>query len=146
MKEIITSIEISAPAGIVWRILTDLKRFPDWNPFIRAAVGDVREGTRLRVHAAPPGVPSVTFKPTVTRVIPGQEFRWIAHLLIPGLLDGEHIFEIEPLGENGIRFIQREQLRGLLLPILWSILNVSTRQGFEAMNAALKRQAEGKAS
>jgi hypothetical protein len=61
-------------------------------------------------------------------------------------LDGEHIFEIEPLGENGIRFIQREHLRGLLLPILWSILNVSTRQGFEAMNAALKRQAEGKAS
>jgi hypothetical protein len=146
MKEIITNIAIGAPAGLVWHILTDLKRFPRWNPFIRAAVGDVKEGARLTVHAAPPGVPSVTFKATVTRVIPGQEFRWIAHLIIPGLLDGEHIFEIEPLGENGIRFIQREQLRGLLVPILWRILNVSTRKGFEAMNTALKRRAEGKES
>ena len=142
MKEIFTKIEIGAPAGRVWRILTDLKRFPEWNPFIRAAEGDLREGAQLRVHAAPPGVPSVRFQPTITRVIPGQEFRWMAHLLIPGLLDGEHIFEIEPLGKNGIRFIQREQLSGLLVPIIWHMLNIRTRKGFEAMNKALKRQAE----
>ena len=142
MKEIITNIEISAPAEKVWRVLTDLERFPQWNPFVRKAEGELREGSRLKVLADAPGLPNLTIKTTITRVIPGQEFRWIAHLVSPGLLDGEHIFEIEPLGEERVRFIQREHLRGLLLPILWPMLNFSTRGGFEAMNNALKRRAE----
>jgi hypothetical protein len=142
MKEIITNIEISAPAEIVWAVLTDLKRFPQWNPFIQRAEGELREGSRIRVCADAPGLPNLTINTTLTRLIPGQEFRWIAHLVIPGLLDGEHIFEIEPLGKERVRFIQREQLRGLLLPILWPILDFSTRRGFEAMNKALKRRAE----
>jgi hypothetical protein len=142
MKEIITNIEISAPADKVWRALSDLERYPRWNPFVRKAEGELREGSRLKVLADAPGLPNIRIKTTITRVIPGQEFRWIAHLIIPGLLDGEHIFEIESLGENVVRFIQREQLRGLFLPILWPILNVSTRKGFEAMNRALKRQVE----
>jgi hypothetical protein len=142
MKEITTNIEIGAPAITVWRILTDLKRFPEWNPFVRRAEGEVSEGECLRVSATAPGMPSMTFKSTITRVIPEQEFRWLARLLIPGLLDGEHIFEIEPLGEKGVRFIQREQLCGLFVPALWRILNVSTRKGFAAMNRVLKKQAE----
>ena len=142
MREILTDIVISAPARKVWHVLTDFAHFPQWNPFILAAEGEVKEGARLRVHIAPPGARSMMFTPTVIRVVPEREFRWRGRLLLPGLFDGEHIFEIMSSGPNGIRFVQREEFRGVLVPLLWRRLAMPTRQGFHAMNLALKSQSE----
>ena len=142
MREIETAVEISAPAPTVWRILTDLGRYPAWNPFIPSAEGKAEEGARLKVRIEPPGGRAMTFKPQVTRIRPEREFRWLGRLFIPGLFDGEHIFELEPTGQGSTRFVQREQFRGLLVPLLWSSLDQNTRQGFEKMNAALKEEAE----
>jgi hypothetical protein len=68
--------------------------------------------------------------------------RWIGHLLIPGLFDGEHIFTIEPLGANRVRFVQREIFSGLLVPLFAKGLDTDTQRGFGEMNQALKAQAE----
>ena len=84
----------------------------------------------------------MTFTPTVTRVEPGRAFRWVGRLLFPGLFDGEHIYEINPLAEGGVRLVHREEFRGVLVPLFWKSLDTHTRQGFEAMNAALKKRAE----
>jgi hypothetical protein len=142
MRQISTEIEIAATADKVWAILTNLKKFAEWNPFIREADGEVKEESQLKVCIEPPGGRQMKFKPTVTRVVPEREFRWIGHFLIPGLFDGEHIFEIDPLGENSVRFAQREQFRGLLVPLLWHVMETKTHQGFNEMNAALKKEAE----
>ncbi len=63
------------------------------------------------------------------------------HLFIPGLFDGEHSFTIEAVGENRIRFTQREIFTGLLVPLFAPAL-IWARRGFEEMNQALKAQAE----
>ena len=47
MREISTEIVINAPAENVWTVLTDCECYPEWNPFIPDAKGDVREGARL---------------------------------------------------------------------------------------------------
>ena len=44
MKERRTAIEINASADTVWVILTDLRPFPSWNPFIPEAEGEIRDG------------------------------------------------------------------------------------------------------
>ncbi len=142
MREIRTEIEIQASAPRVWAALTDFARYPQWNPFIRKAEGEVREGERLSVRLEPPGGWGMTFAPRVTRVEPERRFQWLGHLFVRGLFDGEHTFEIEPLGRGRVRFVQREAFRGVLVPLLWPMLEESTRAGFEAMNAALKRRAE----
>jgi hypothetical protein len=36
-----------------------------------------------------------------------------------------------------------EQFSGLLVPLLWRMVNTDTRAGFEEMNAALKSRVEG---
>jgi len=74
---------------------------------------------------------------------PEQELTWLGHFLIPGLFDGEHRFRLEPLGDNRTRFTQSEQFEGLLVPLLAKDLDTKVRQGFEAMNQALKTRAEG---
>lgn len=142
MKELRTEIEIQAPAERVWQLLTDFARFPQWNPFIRRASGEVKTGTRLEVHIQPSGARGMTFRPRVLKAERNRELRWLGRLLIPGLFDGEHIFTIEPLGEDRVRFVQREVFTGLLVPLFARGLDSDTRRGFEEMNSALKTRAE----
>jgi hypothetical protein len=142
MKEIYTEIEIHAPKQRVWQLLTDFARFPEWNPFIRSATGKLEVNAQLKVFIQPPGQSGMKFSPRVLRVQPEHELRWLGSLLLPGIFDGEHCFLIEIQTENQVRFIQREEFRGFLLPLLWKSLDTNTRQGFENMNAALKKLAE----
>ena len=66
----------------------------------------------------------------------------IESLLVPGLFDGEHIFSIEPLDENRVRFVQREKFSGLLVPLFARSLERDTKRGFDEMNKALKARVE----
>jgi hypothetical protein len=44
--------------------------------------------------------------------------------------------------EGSVRFVQREEFSGLLVPLLWPLLEKNTRLGFEDMNKGLKTRAE----
>ena len=81
-------------------------------------------------------------RPTVLAAAPSQELRWVGHNGVPGLFDGEHRFRIEPLAADRVRFVQEERFTGLLAPLVLRFIERSTRQGFEAMNLALKARAE----
>jgi hypothetical protein len=142
MRELYSEIEIAASAERVWRLLTDFASYPEWNPFIRRISGEPTTGERLEVRIEPPGSRGMTFRPTVLNAEDNRELRWLGHLLVPGLFDGEHSLVIQPLGENRVRFVQREAFRGLLVPLFARSLNNNTQRGFEEMNRALKGHAE----
>lgn len=142
MKEIYTEIEIQASVDKVWSILTDFKSYPMWNPFIRKADGNIKLGDKLKIILQPSGSGKMSFSPTVTKLEFKRELRWLGHLLIPGLFDGEHIFIIEQIKPNRVKFIQREIFKGILVPLFASKLDLGTKNGFIEMNIALKKQAE----
>jgi hypothetical protein len=142
MKELHTEIEINASAERVWRVLTDFAAYPKWNPFVRRVEGEVSVGARLHVYIQPSGGKGMSFRPTVLIADPNREFRWLGHLWLPGLFDGEHSFSIEPLVEGRVRFVQRERFGGLLVPLLSKMLDGDTRRGFEETNRALKLRVE----
>jgi hypothetical protein len=141
-KQIHTDIEIKAPAAKVWDILVDFTHYPDWNPFIQSISGDMAEGSRLRVTIQPVGGKPMNFRPIVIKMQTHQEFRWLGHLFVPGLFDGEHYFQIEEISEQKVRFIQSEQFRGMLVPLFWGSMESGTKAGFKVMNDALKQKAE----
>lgn len=140
-----TEITIDAPAEQVWRVLTDVDAYPDWNPFIPRITGALTPGSRIEVQLQPPGGRGMTMRPSIRDVDTNRELRWLGHLGIPGLFDGEHRFVIEPLGEERVRFVQEERFSGLLAPLVLRFVGEQTRQGFERMNQALKFRAEGMA-
>jgi hypothetical protein len=142
MKQLDTEIEIDAPAKHVWELLTDFASYPQWNPFIRHISGRLAPGERLRARLEAPGGRGMTFKPKVLTVEPNRELRWLGHLLVPGVFDGEHSFTIQSLEENRVRFVQREAFKGLLVPLFARSLETNTQRGFEEMNRALKERAE----
>lgn len=141
-KQLRAEIEIDATPERVWQILTDFAAYPDWNPFITRASGTARVGQHLTNRLQPPGGRAMTFRPTVLEADPGRRLRWLGRLLVPGVFDGEHSFTIQPLGERRVRFIQQEQFRGILVPLLARSLDQRTLPAFEQMNQALKRRAE----
>jgi hypothetical protein len=142
MREISTEIEIASSPGRVWQVLTAFDEFPQWNPFIRTARGELREGGRLQVQIQPPGHRAMTFRPTLLCVRPPWELRWLGRLWLPRVFDGEHAFVIEALGTDRVRFMHRERFRGVLVAVLWRAMARDTRRGFEEMNGALKHRAE----
>ena len=142
MKELRSQIEIEASAERVWQVLTNFAAYPEWNPFIRWVNGRPEVEEQLVVRMRPSGTRGMTFRPTVMKVEANRQLRWLGHLLVPGLFDGEHIFEIEELGRDRILFIQREIFKGLLVPLLARSLDKNTQKGFEEMNRALRKRAE----
>jgi hypothetical protein len=141
-KELASSIDIDGSPEEVWFVLTDFAKFPDWNPFMRWARGELRKGAKLEVRIQPTGARGSTFKPTVLNVNPPKELRWIGHLWISGLFDGEHILTIEPIGNNKAHFEQKEIFNGLFVRLLAKSLDKDTLRGFNEMNKALKEQVE----
>jgi hypothetical protein len=142
LRIIRTEIGIDRPAAAVWTILADIDRWQEWNPFAKAS-GHLAVGEMLEVQIRPPGRSPMTFRPTVVRFDPGIELRWLGHLGVPGLFDGEHGFRVDPEGEGRCRFRHFETFKGILAgPLLW-LAGDATRRGFEAMNLALKARAEG---
>jgi hypothetical protein len=97
---------------------------------------------RLSVRIHPPGGRAMTFRPVVLRVDADRHFSWRGRTLIPGLFDGEHVFELAPASAGHVRFEHGETFRGLLVPLLARSLATTTRRGFELMNAALKERVE----
>jgi hypothetical protein len=141
-KELRTTIEINASASRLWTVLTDFNRYNEWNPFIRSIHGKAKRGEQLKVIIQPPGGNEMIFRPVILALQPERELRWIGRLILPGIFDGEHWFQIEPITEGRIRVSHCEIFSGLLVPLLWSKLEVQTRQGFEMMNQALKKRVE----
>src|SRR5207245_10552980 len=138
MKEVSAEIEIEAPAERVWQVLTDFAKFPEWNPFIREMSGEVRTGAQLQVRLEPTGGRGMSFKPKMVNVETNREMSWLGRLLIAGLCSGEHSFTIESLDEKGVRFVQHEKFKGLLVQFMAKRLDRDTKSGVEEMNSALK--------
>ena len=142
MLEIRTEIDIEASPPRVWRALTDFKTFPDWNPFVLAVEGEPKKGARLKVTLRTAGGGDMTFRPRVLAADEGRELRWRGRLLLPGVFDGEHYFEVSELSTGRSRLVHGERFSGLLVPWLQRGLESSTRSGFMAMNRAVKRRLE----
>lgn len=141
-KEIKTQITINASPEKVWNILMDFESYPAWNPFITSIKGKALVGKKIKAQLNPPGAKGMSFTPKILALNTNKEFRWLGHLLIPGLFDGEHIFEITNNGNGTCTFIQREKFNGILIPIFKKMLDVNTLNGFNMMNAKLKELAE----
>jgi hypothetical protein len=143
-KEIKTEILIHATPEKVWSILTNFNDYPNWNPFIKSIKGEAKVGNKITARIEPPEAKGMTFKPKVLAFDANKEFRWLGHLLFPGLFDGEHKFELIDNGDGTTTFRQSEKFRGILVPLFKKMLDNNTLNGFNHMNAKIKELAEQK--
>ncbi len=140
-KRLSAHVDIQATPDRVWKVLTDLAAYPQWNPFIVRAEGVVGPGRQLTLTMQPVGGRAMTLRPRLVEVEINRILRWRGKLGIPGLMDAEHTFLLQPQA-GGTRLIHQETFRGLLVPFVAMSLDRSTLPAFVAMNEALKKRAE----
>lgn len=142
MKEVRSEIEINSYPANVWRILIDFATYDRWNPFINKIIGLPTRGSKIDIYIETPSGKNRKYSPRITKVEEGRELRWLGKSSLPGFLNAEHIFTIEELQPERVRFIQREVFDGLLTTVFGKGLDTDIRQGFQDMNDALKKRAE----
>lgn len=140
-REIATSIWIDRPPADVWHVLIDTDKYPAWNPMISRVKGDLHVGDVIEIDLGSSESNALVFHPTVQVVQPNRELRWLGHVGMVGVFDGEHRFQLEASG-TGTRFVQSERFSGWLVGRLTDSLLDDTLGQMKAMNLALKRRVE----
>jgi hypothetical protein len=140
MRSISESVDIAASRRQVWNVLANLDAYKDWNPFIRSASGQLTVGSTLTLRLVPAQGRPLTFRPKVLAAEPEVLLRWIGHLIMPGIFDGTHQFELRDL-DGFTRVTQSETFRGVLIPFTGGSIT-ATKDDFRALNQALKTRVE----
>jgi hypothetical protein len=133
---------IDAPPGAVWAVLTDLSRYPEWNPLFPEAAGELTVGQRITLRSARDHGRRITIRPRVTAVNPDAELSWAGRQpgMPPGLIVREHSCTLKP-GNGGTLVVQREAFRGFMVRFSGRTLD-RAEAGFRALNGALKARVE----
>lgn len=139
------SIEIDAPVEEVWDVITDLGRAPEWNDHIilSSAPAGLATGKKLRIRTRHPETQHLraSFRATVTRLEPNQEFTWEAKILFRWLLTATDTITVSALEGDRTKVTQSMSFEGALspgVPFLTSIGNIQ-----ETSNQKLKALVEG---
>ncbi len=140
-KSIKTEIIINSSKERIWQILTSFNDYPTWNPFLTKIEGELSPGKRLR-NTMVNGDKTFVFKPTVLTVVSYQYFDWLGSLIVKGIFDGHHYFEIDELSPHQVKFNHGEHFSGLLSTYILKKIGNDTRNNFIRMNCAIKALAE----
>jgi hypothetical protein len=138
MKEIKGSIEIDAPVGIVWGVLTDFGSYPEWNPFIVSMIGEPKLGSGLDVTIKSTKGKETKFKSKVAKVEENKELL-LDSTVIKGMLKDMHQFVLEPLGPEKTRFSQSIVFKGMMQPLVGGTIK-DAQISLEQMNQAAKER------
>lgn len=107
------TVEISAPPPVVWSVMADVERWPEWTASIsriELSPGPLQVGSRARVYQ--PQLPRACWR--VTKLEPKAGFTWVS--TAPGVrVTGTHTIEPSP---SGCRVTLSIDYAGLFGPLL----------------------------
>ena len=108
------SVTIRAAPGRVWALLTDAAGFERWNTTVTSIEGEIAEGQRLKLTV--PSAPGRVFKPRVSELDPERSMTW-SDGMAP-MFKGVRTFTLTPGRDGATEFAMREELSGLMLPMI----------------------------
>ena len=140
-----TEIRIDAEAEDVWEVLTRLDDYARWNPYSRVLSGELKLGGVVTIEAKlGDEVQRVSNRVLCLQsphVLSWRSCNWYSFLA-----RGTRSRHIEPLPGGGVRFRQIEEMRGPLAGYVGRAYRSRIEAGQNAENAALKIEAEKRAS
>lgn len=136
-----TEITINTPPERVWQVISETAAYPEWNPVIVRLEGRLQAGQSIEFENRS-GNRTMIFRPIILKADAGRELRWLGHLLVRGLFDGEHYFVLTPSADGKTHLRHGEHFSGILIPFTRHWLNSDNNDGFTRINSALKARAE----
>jgi len=133
------SVEIDAPAPLVWEVFSDVQRWPEWTASVTSLVGrdgaDLAVGKRFAIKQ--PGMSKLVWE--VTEIDPGSSWTWVQRS--PGVrVSARH----DVIALPGGRTLVRQQLDqgGLVGALLGRLTVTKTKRFLEVEAQGLKARSE----
>jgi hypothetical protein len=130
-------IEVVASPKIVWDVLTDISKWPSWNPEIKSAAleGPLAKGTQFRWKAGPG-----TIRSTLQSVEPPHLIAWTGTTFG---IKAKHVYRLKQQGDATI-VRSEESWDGLLVRLLRRSMTKTLQKAVESGLLHLKSEAEGR--
>jgi len=133
------SIEIDAPAALVWQVFSDVEHWPDWTESVTSLVGhdgpDLAVGKRFSIKQ--PGMSKLVWK--VTDIDAGSSWTWVQRS--PGVnVSARHWVIPRPDGRTVVR--QELEQRGLLGALVGRLMVKKTKRFLAQEARGLKARSE----
>lgn len=136
------SARVAAPAPVVWRVIVDLERYPEWNPFVVACRSSLAPGApiEMRVRGLAPW--TLTQRESILEHEPGRRLCYGLAGAFGGGISSERCHAVSEHGPAHAEYASSFSLRGPLAPLVKVLLGGRLEQGFRSMTGALVRRAE----
>ena len=134
-----SSVEIAAPASVVWDVFSDVERWPEWTASVTRLVGldgpDLAVGKRFEIKQ--PRLPRLVWE--VTEVLPGTSWTWVQRS--PG---GSTVarHDVVATAENQTLVRQRLEQRGPIGTVVAWFMHGTTKRYLELEAQGLKARSE----
>lgn len=133
------SIEIDAPAQLVWQVFSDVERWPEWTASVTSLVA--RDGTGLdvgkRFAIKQPGMSKLVWQ--VTEIERGSSWTWVQRS--PGVrVSARHWVIPQPTGRTLVR--QQLDQGGVLGALVGRLMVKKTKRFLELEAQGLKARSE----
>ena len=136
-------VEIEAPQELVWDVLVDYARYPEWNPYTVRVDTTLSVGADVVLHLPDPANPGATFTTTeVMRVIEAPhhlQYDTADHL--PGIFAVRDQW-VTDLGGGRSSYRTTDVFSGEHAQAVYDLQGQWVKDGFDAVAHALKTRAE----
>ncbi|MFI1916687.1 SRPBCC family protein [Nocardia sp. NPDC020380] len=136
------SVEIEAPAELVWQVLTDVDNYGEWNPFVPECKTTLEPGSPIDMQVRLGGPKPRAQQEFIRTHTPGKEFSYAMKPMPLGLLRSERSHTVTPLGDGRARYDSHFQLEGPLSPVVGGLMGAALRKGFQGMTDGVKERSE----
>jgi hypothetical protein len=134
-----SSVEIAAPASLVWDVFSDVERWPEWTASVTRLVALDGPGLAVgkRFEIKQPRMPKLVWE--VTEVHPGAGWTWVQRS--PG---GSTVARHDVVAQAGGRTLVRQQLdqRGAVGALVGRLMHGMTSRYLELEAQGLKARSE----
>lgn len=132
---------ISAPTSVLWQIMMEVDKYPQWYSVMLEAGGTPRLGAKLRfrVKAMDGSTRQLSFTGTVVEFVPERRLVWTGGMF--PILMGRHFFEFVPMEDGNTEVIQGEEFRGLYPLFAGRRKMLALRPAYERFNQELAARA-----
>lgn len=135
------TIEIAAPAAVVWEVISDLKRYPEWNPFCLACASTLKPGDPIDMTVKLMARPQQQ-REWMLEYVEGRRFAYQMKPVPLRALSSFRSHDVDALGADRSRYRSYFHLKGWLRGLVLGLFQSKLEAGFAGMTDAVKVRAE----